>query len=103
MSRTGRAVQEICLVLGAADVNLMQRAFYNGHCKYHSGKAQHVLQADEIVYIFTCPIHNHDALDLHKSTMHLMLSSPFIDGNLNWPAVTVVDKAYGRTLHFFSH
>jgi hypothetical protein len=53
----------------------MQRAFYNGHNKYHGGKVQHVLQADGIVYSFTCPIHNHDALVLHNSTMHLMLSS----------------------------
>jgi hypothetical protein len=62
----GRAVREICLALGAADVNLMQRAFYNGHYKYHGGKVQHVLQADGIVYSFTCPIHNHDALILHN-------------------------------------
>jgi hypothetical protein len=78
----------------------MQRAFYNGHYKYHGGKVQHVLQADGIVYSFTCPIHNHVALVLHNSTMHLMLSSLFIDGDQNRPAVTVTDKAYGRTPDF---
>ena len=32
--------------------------------------------------------------------MILMLSSVFIGGDLNRPAITVTDKAYGRTNHF---
>ncbi len=95
-----RAVQEICLAAGVTDVNLMQRAYCNGHYKYHGGKIQHVLQADGIVHSFTCPIRNHDALLLRNSSMLLMLSSVFINGDPNQPAVTVMDKAYGRSAHF---
>jgi hypothetical protein len=78
----------------------MQRAYYNGHYKYHGGKVQHVLQADGMAHSFTCPICNHDALVLRNSAMLLMLSSVYINGDLNRPAITVTDKAYGRTAHF---
>jgi hypothetical protein len=64
-----------CQAAGCGDVNLMQRAFYNGHYKYHGTKVQHVVQADGIAYSFTCPIRNHDALVLRNSHMILMLSS----------------------------
>lgn len=102
MTRPGRgtAVQQICQAAGCGDVNLMQRAFYNGHYKYHGAKVQHVVQADGIAYSFTCPIQNHDALVLRNSHMILMLSSVFISSDINRPAVTVTDKAYGRTDHF---
>jgi hypothetical protein len=93
----GRAVKDICLAAGCADVNLMQRAFYNGHYRYHGAKVQHVLQADGIAYSFTCPIRNHDSMVLQYSSMLLMLSSVFING---LPAITVTDKAYGRKPHF---
>jgi hypothetical protein len=78
----------------------MQRTFYNGHYKYHGGKVQHVVQADGMAHSFTCPIRNHDAQVLRNSSMILMLSSVFIGGELSWPAITVTDKAYGRTNHF---
>jgi len=102
MSRPGkgRAVREICAASGAQDVNLMQRAFYNGHYKYHGAKVQHVLQADGMAYSFTCPIRSHDASVLRTSAMFLMLSNVYIDGDHNRPAKTVTDKAYGRTPHF---
>jgi hypothetical protein len=96
----GRAVRQICEAAGCGDVNLMQRAFYYGHYKYHGGKVQHVVQADGMAHSFTCPIRNHDALVLRNSAMILMLSSVFIGGNMNRLAVTVTDKAYGRTEHF---
>lgn len=102
MSRPGRgrSVRDICAAAGCGDINLMQRAYYNGHYKYHGGKVQHVLQADGMAHSFTCPIRNHDALVLRNSSMILMLSNVFINGDLNRPAVTVTDKAYGRTEHF---
>jgi hypothetical protein len=95
MSRPGRgtAVQQICQAAGCGDVNLMQQAFYNGQYKYHGAKVQHVVQADGIAYSFTCPIRDHDALVLCNSHMILMLSSVFIGGDINRPAVTVTDKA----------
>jgi hypothetical protein len=84
MSRpgNGRCVREICAAAGTPDVNLMQRAFYNGHYKYHGGKVQHVLQADGIAYSYTCPIRNHDALVLRNSSMLLMLTTVYINGDL---------------------
>jgi hypothetical protein len=78
----------------------MQRAYYNGHYKYHGRKVQHVIQADGMAHSFTCPIRNHDALVLRNSSMILMLSSVFIGGDLNRPGITDTDKAYGRTNHF---
>jgi hypothetical protein len=102
MSRPGKghAVREICEAAGAQDVNLMQCAFYYGHYKYHGEKIQHVLQAYVMAHRFTCPICNHDALVLRNSSMFLMLSALYIDGDRNHPPVTVTDKAYGRTNHF---
>jgi hypothetical protein len=78
----------------------MQRAYYNGHYKNHGGKVQHVLQADGMAHSFTRPIGNHDALILCYSSMHLMLTSLFINGQ---PALTDMDKAYSRTPHFCPH
>jgi hypothetical protein len=53
-----------------------------------------------MAHSFTCPIQNHDALVLRNSAMHLMLFSLLINGE---PALTVTDKAYGRTPHFRLH
>jgi len=91
----GRAVREICEASGAQDVNLMQRAY-----KYHGGKVQQVLQADGMAHSFTCPIQNHVALVLRTSSMFLMLSDVYINGDWNRLAKTVTDKAYSQTPHF---
>jgi hypothetical protein len=61
---------------------------------------QHVLQADGMAHSFMCPIQNHDALVLHNSSMIMMLSAVYIGGHLDRPAITVTDKAYGRSNHF---
>ena len=102
MSRPGRgqAVIQICEATGCGDVNLMQRACYNGHYKYHGRKVQHVVQADGMAHSFTYPIKSHDALVLRNFSMIIMLSSVFIGGDLNWPVITVTGKAYGSTNHF---
>jgi hypothetical protein len=57
MSRPGRgaAIRQICQATGCGDVNLMQWAFYNGQCKYHGAKAQHLVQADGIAYSLHAP------------------------------------------------
>lgn len=89
------ALRQICKYAGCVDVDPMQRACYNGHFKYHGGKVQHILQADEIVPGFTCPIQNHDALWLRNSSMHLILN-----GDVEQPAMTVMDKACSRTPQF---
>jgi hypothetical protein len=64
-------------------------------------KVQHVLQADGMVHSFTCPIRNHEVL--RNSSMHLMLSALFVNGDADRPALTVTEKAYGRTPHFRPH
>jgi hypothetical protein len=55
----GQAVRELYAATG-----MIQHAYYNGHYKYHGTKVQNVLQADGMVYSFTCPIRNHDAMEL---------------------------------------
>jgi len=102
MSRPGKgqAVRELCAAAGTVDYNLMQRAYYNGHYKYHGAKVQHVLQADGMVHSFTCPIRNHDAMVLRSSAMITMLSVLYINDDPNRPVKSVTDKDYGRSLHF---
>jgi len=96
----GQAVRELCAAAGTDDFNLMQHAYYNGHYKYHGAKVQHVLQADGMVYSFTCPIRNHDAMVLRSSSMIRQLSVLFVNDDPTRPVKTVTDKAYGRSLHF---
>jgi hypothetical protein len=105
MSRPGRGetVRQICEAAGCGDINLMQRAYYNGHYKYHGAKVQHVLQAGGMVYSFTCPIRNHDAMVLRNSAMHEMLCALYINGDPDRPVHVVTDKAYGRNDHFRPH
>jgi hypothetical protein len=82
------------------DINLVQQAYYNGHYGFCGGKVQHVLQADGMCYSFVYPLHWHDAMVLHSSSMVNMLSVLFVDNNAARLVKTVTDKAYGRTQHF---
>ncbi len=61
---------------------------------------QHVLQADGIAHSFTCPLYDHDALELCNSSMILMLSSVLIGRDRNSPALIVTGKGFTRTDHF---
>ncbi len=67
----------LCKAAGTDDYNLMQRAYYNGHYKYHGADVQHALQAHGMVYSFTCPIRNYDAMVLWSSSMITQLSILF--------------------------
>ncbi len=77
LSRPGiwEAAQAVAAAVGAEDVNLIQQAYYNGHYGFCGAKVQHVLQADGICCSFTCPLHRHDAMLLHNSSMVTMLSA----------------------------
>jgi hypothetical protein len=77
----------------------MQKMYYNGHYKAHGAKVQHLLQADGMVYSWTCPLQNHDSLVLRKSGMLLMLSALFVNYDPSRLVKCVTDKAYGRTAH----
>jgi hypothetical protein len=63
MTRPGRGVtaQALLAAAGGDDINLIQRAYYNGHYGFCGAKVQHVLQADGLCYSFTCPLRRHDA------------------------------------------
>ena len=102
MSRpgTGQAAKHFARVAGVNDVNLVQRAYYNGHYRFHGAKVQHVVEADSIIYSFVCPIRRHDSAVLRLSSMLLQLSCLYVNGDPNRPAKTILDKAYGRTPHF---
>jgi hypothetical protein len=80
-------------------MNLMQRAYYNGHYKHHGVKVQHVLQADGMAHSFTCQICYQDALAFKKSSMILILSALYVNGDWNRPAIIITDKTYGKTNH----
>jgi hypothetical protein len=59
----------------------------------------HLLQADGMVYCWTCPLRNHDSVVLRKLGMLLMLSAMYVDDDPERPVKCVTDKAYGRTVH----
>jgi hypothetical protein len=92
-------VRELCAAAGTDDLNLMQHAYYNGHCKYHGAKVQHVLQANGMLHNFTCPIRNQHAMVLQISSMITQLSVLFVNDNPNCPVKTVTDKAYRQSQH----
>ncbi len=69
------------LLLGGHDVNLVQRSYYYGHYGFAGAKVQHVLQADDMCYSFTCPLCCHDAMVLCELSMLTMLSILFANNN----------------------
>ena len=86
----GQAATNIGDAAGVNDVNLVQRAYYNGHYRFHGAKVQHVVQADSIMYSFVCPICRHDSSVLHTSTMLIQLSSIFVKGDQARPGKTML-------------
>jgi hypothetical protein len=81
MAKPGRGDAATALVqaAGGDDVNLVQQAYYNGHCSFGGAKVQHVLQADGMCYSFTCPLRRHDAMVLQASSMLTMVSVIFVN------------------------
>jgi hypothetical protein len=83
----------------ANDMNLVQRAYYNGHYGFCGAKVQHVLLGNGICYSFTCPLCRHDASVLQSSSMLTMLSVLHVNNDPLCPVKCCTDKAYGRTRH----
>jgi hypothetical protein len=52
-----------------------------------------MVERSNTAHSFTCPIQNHVALVLRTSSMFLMLSDVYINGDWNRLAKTVTDKA----------
>jgi hypothetical protein len=78
---TGDAAAALLPAAGGHDVNLVQRSYYYGHYGFAGAKVQHVLQADDMCYSFTCPLCCHDAMVLCELSMLTMLSILFANDN----------------------
>jgi hypothetical protein len=53
-----------------------------------------------MAHSFTCQTCNQDAVVSQNSSMLLILSALYVNGDRNKPAITVTDKTYGRINHF---
>jgi hypothetical protein len=51
---TGAASAAVKRAVGGDEVNMVQQVFYNGHYGFAGATVQHVLEADEVCYSFTC-------------------------------------------------
>jgi hypothetical protein len=69
----------------------------------HTTVCEYTRCGDVNLHNFTCSIQNHDSLVLRNSSTHLMLSVVYINGDVEQSALTVTDKAYGKTPHFYLH
>jgi hypothetical protein len=96
---TGDAAAALKAAVGANDINLVQRAYYIGHYGFCGAKVQHVLQANGICHLFTCPLRRHDASVLQTSSMLTMLSVLHVNNDPLCPVKCCTDKAYGHTRH----
>ena len=96
---TGDAAAALAEVVGAEDINFIQRAYYNGHYGFFVAKVQYVIQVDGIYYLFTCPLRCHDASVLHTFSMLSMLSVLHVNNDPLHPVKCYIDKAYGHTRH----
>jgi hypothetical protein len=99
----GKGVAALLAAAGTQDLNLMQKMYYNGHNKAHGAKVQHLLQANRIVYSWTCPLRNHDSLVLCKSVIHLMLSAVFVNNDPRRPVKCVTDEWKDSTFAYYSY
>ena len=83
MARPGQGDTADALVraAGGDDVNLVQKAYYNGHYGFAGGKVQHVLKTDGMCYSIACPMHCHDAMVLQESATPTMLSVLYVNNN----------------------
>ena len=90
----------IAEMAGSDDVNLVQKAYYNGHYGFHGAKVQHMVQADGIMMSFVALIRNHDAKVIMSSNMFTMVNTLYVDGQPNRPVKCVTDKAYLRNEYF---
>ena len=101
LSRPGKGAgaRVIAQIAGTTDINLVQKAYYNGHYGFHGAKIQHVTQVDGIMYSFCAPIRKHDSRVLKTSSMFTILAQLYINNNVARPVKTVTDKAYPRNQH----
>ena len=89
----GKEARRIIRSIGEEDVNLMQKAYYNGHYGFHGVKMQQMLQADGIRMTFNDSIRRHDSVVLHHSGMIPMISHLTI-GDEGRKAKVGADKAH---------
>ena len=63
----GKAANEIMRQVGDQDLNLVQKAYYNGHYRFHCLKVSSVLQADRMRHAYAESLRRHDSVVLHNS------------------------------------
>ena len=95
-ARRGKGACRIIASLGAQDVNLAQKAYYNGHYGFHGLKVQNMLQADGMRYTFADSLHCVDSILLHKSNLIKMISHLRVGTVDQKVPKVVLDKTYGR-------
>ena len=90
----GAAATALAAANGAG-VNLVQRAFYNGHYMFHGAKVQHCLSLDGMLHSFALPLRAHDSAVLHASGLESSIK--LLDRPAGLHAAAVTDAAYRRT------
>ena len=81
--------------VGDSDVNLVQKAYFDGHYGFHGLKVSAVLQADGISRTHAESLIQHDSVVLHKICMIEIISQlkvVSVERTLKCSS----DKAYGR-------
>ena len=72
----GKSARKILGAIGESDINLTQKAYYNGHYGLHGLKVQQILQGDGMRLAFQDSVRRHDSVLLHHSGMLSMM--PFL-------------------------
>ena len=90
----GAAAAAVAAANGA-HINLIQRAFYNGHYMFHGAKVQHLLALDGMLHSFAQPLRAHDSAVLAASDIEGQIA--LLDRAGGKFALAVTDAAYRRT------
>jgi hypothetical protein len=97
---TGNAAERYAQRHGTS-VNLVQRAFYNGHYSFHGAKVQHMVQADSMLTCHTLSIRAHDQRVLNSSGLETQMAFVQVVDAATGAVVQaklIADQAYARTL-----
>jgi len=106
---SGMAAEELAAKVAAHagqgyNVNLVQRAYYNGNYRLHGAKVQHLLEVDGVIICYVSSVRVHDARMYRESTVEAQLSTLYVveaDGTENpfRPIKALSDLAYPDTEH----
>ena len=91
----GKAAHKIMSRAGDDDVNLVQKAYCDGHHEFHGLKVSSVLQADDMRHTHAESLRRHDTFVLHTSKIIEMIAQLRIGSDQRAPKCSS-DKACGR-------